>query len=79
MKKRITVFIEHHDDDTDFLFMESWIKKWADLIYIQDYSTGGWEHCWDLEAPAEAIEEIPEDWLCDSVWAGIGKGNLKRQ
>ena len=46
----------HVDDNTDYLFMESWFKKWGDAIHVEDHSTGGYEHIWDIEAPLEAID-----------------------
>ncbi|WP_321349425.1 hypothetical protein [Halopseudomonas oceani] len=67
--KKVTIYIDHLDDDADFVFMKKWLAKWEVEVTIADYSTGGWEHCWDLEAPEEAIQEIPEDWLCASDWA----------
>ena len=70
--KRITIYIDHVDDDSDFIFMEAWLEKWKNDIHIEDYSTGGWEHTWDIEAPHDAVKEIPENWLCSSEWAGIG-------
>lgn len=71
-KKWITIYIDHVDDHTDYLFMGAWIKKWKKEIHIENYSTGGAEHIWDIEAPYEAVKEIPENWLCASDWAGIG-------
>ena len=62
--KKVTIYIDHVDDDADFVFMQHWIEKWKDVVRVADYSTGGWEHIWDLEAPEEAISEIPEDWHC---------------
>ena len=53
---RITVYVDHVDDDSDFLFVKNWIKKWGDAIHIQDYSAGKWEHIWDFEAPVEAVK-----------------------
>jgi hypothetical protein len=67
---RITVFIEHDDSDKDYLFMKSWLDKWANSIKVQKYSTGGWEHIWDIDAPETAVNEIPKGWLCSSDWAG---------
>ncbi len=67
--KKVTIYIDHLEDDSDFVFMQEWLKKWKEVAKIVDYSTGGWEHCWDLEAPEEAVSEIPKDWHCASKWA----------
>jgi len=69
--KRISIFVLHNEDSSDFDWMEAWIKKWKNLnkLKVADYSTGGWEHYWDIEAVQEAIEELPEEYLCASEWA----------
>lgn len=71
-KMKITVFVDHVDDNSDFLFMKSWLDKWEKSVHIENYSSGGWEHIWDIDAPEEAVKEIPKNWLCSSKWAGIG-------
>jgi hypothetical protein len=71
MKRRITVYIDHLDDNTDYLSMKAWIEKWKSELHIEDYSSGGYEHCWDFEVPEAAVLELPSEWLCASDWAGI--------
>ena len=72
MKERITIYIDHDEDDSDYLFMQSWFEKWEGVVRIESHSTGGWEHIWNVEAPQHSVKEIPKDWLCASEWAGIG-------
>lgn len=67
-RKRATIYIDHVDDDSDFVFMQAWLEKWKDEVHIDHYSSGGWEHVWDIEASDEALSEIPEDWFCASDW-----------
>lgn len=69
--KRISIFVLHNEDSSDFDWVGAWIKKWKNLnkLKVADYSTGGWEHYWDIEAVPEAIEEVPEEYLCASEWA----------
>jgi hypothetical protein len=67
--KKITIYIDHLDNDADFVFMKKWFEKWNGAVNIADYSSGGWEHCWDLAAPEEAIAELPKEWHCASEWA----------
>ena len=55
----------------EYLWVESWLEKWAEKVAIVNYSSGGWEHLWDVSGPIEAIEEIPSNLLCGSDWAGI--------
>ncbi|MGR2739665.1 hypothetical protein ACUY1T_14540 [Billgrantia sp. Q4P2] len=67
--QKVTIYVDHVDDASDFDFMQEWLKKWEGVVRVTDYSTGGWEHIWDLEGPEEAISEIPKDWHCSSKWA----------
>ncbi|WP_151715307.1 hypothetical protein [Acinetobacter sp. TUM15071] len=67
--KKITIFVMDVDSSEDFDRVEAWLEKWKNLVIIDDYCGGGWEHYWDVEAPVEAIIEIPKEWLCSSVWA----------
>jgi len=49
--------------------VRAWLKKWEGKVRVADYSTGGYEHLWDIEGPEEAIAELPKEWLCDSKWS----------
>ena len=70
-QKRITIFVLHHEDASDFEWVQAWILKWkrADQLKVVDYSSGGWEHLWDIEASSDAVAEVPENYLCDSEWS----------
>jgi hypothetical protein len=69
--KRITVYIEDAGEEPsrEFVWMQAWLARWVDQVRVADYSSGGWEHVWDLEGPQEAVEEVPAEWLCSSEWA----------
>lgn len=67
--KRITIFVLHHDDSADFDWVSAWLERWKGQVTIADYSSGGWEHLWDIEAPQAAVSEVPEDFLCSSAWS----------
>jgi hypothetical protein len=69
--KRISIFVLHNEDSRDFDWVHAWVLKWkrTDQLRVADYSTGGWEHCWDVETVPEAIAEVPEEFLCASEWA----------
>ena len=66
---RATIYVDHVESSKDFDFVEDWLKKWEGKVRVADYSTGGWEHTWDVEGPEEAILEIPTEWLCESKWS----------
>ena len=69
--KRITIFVLHDEDSSDYEWVAAWIIKWKSefKLTVHDYSTGGWEHLWDIEATEEAVKEVPPDYLCDSEWS----------
>jgi hypothetical protein len=67
--KRITIFVMHGDDETDYKAAEAWFERWQNQVNVVDYSSGGWEHLWDVEASAEAVADLPKDFLCDSQWS----------
>jgi hypothetical protein len=67
--RRVTLFVMHGDDDADYRLIEAWFARWKDQIVIMDYSTGGWEHLWDVETTPEALAEVHSDWLCASAWS----------
>ena len=67
--KKATIYVDHVDSPKDFDFVQAWLKKWEGEVHVVDYSTGGWEHIWDIEVSNEALSEIPADWLCSSKWS----------
>jgi hypothetical protein len=69
--KRITIFVMHGDDNTDYKAAMAWFERWRDQVIEVEYSSGGWEHLWDVEASVEAIADLPKDFLCDSEWRNL--------
>jgi hypothetical protein len=69
--KRMTIFVDHaHDGPSDgFNWVQAWLARWQGAVRVAKYSTGGWEHLWDIEGPAEAVAEVPDDLVCASKWA----------
>lgn len=69
--KRITIFVLDRDDkdSEEYLWVEKWLAKWGTTIHVAGYSTGGYEHIWDIEGPEDAISEVPNEFLCDSAWS----------
>lgn len=56
--RRITLFADDSGDEpsADYLWVEAWLKRWEGQVRVAHYSTGGWEHVWDVEAPAADAE-----------------------
>jgi len=69
---RITIFAGDFEDapSADYQWVTSWLERWKAALRVADYSTGGSEHIWNVEATEEAIAEVPEHLLCASEWSG---------
>lgn len=69
--RRATIYVDHLGDGTppELQLVLDWLDRWQDNVRVVDYSTGGWEHSWNVEGPVEAITELPPDLLCDVDWA----------
>ena len=67
--EHLTLFVMDGDDDTDYKLALAWFDQWAAEVNVVDYSSGGWEHLWDIQATANAAASVPKDWLCDSEWS----------
>lgn len=70
MSRKVTLYVDHVEDSTEFDRVQEFLSRWGSAITVANYSTGGWEHCWDLLVPEEAHTEIPVHWLCASEWVG---------
>jgi hypothetical protein len=69
---RITIFAGDFEDEpsADYKWVVAWLERWKTVLRVANYSTGGWEHIWDIEAPEDAIAEVPDNLLCASEWSG---------
>lgn len=68
---RATIFVDHIDDSAAFDLVIGWLERWKDSVRVEDYSTGGWEHMWDVEGPDDALSELPAEYLCSSTWTKL--------
>ncbi|MCL2011492.1 MAG: hypothetical protein FWG75_01710 [Cystobacterineae bacterium] len=68
MSRKVSIFVEDDEDSTEFDQVREFLARWGSAITIVNYSSGGWEHYWDLLVPESALAEIPEHWLCESKW-----------
>jgi hypothetical protein len=51
----------------------AWIDKWKDFLshLSGNQGCGCCVDMYDVEGPAEAIDDIPSTLLCGSEWAGV--------
>ena len=63
MNKRISFFVICYDDSSDLEFVKAWISKWKGSLEIIKHFKSDTQHSWDLNAPVEAIRELPDSWL----------------
>lgn len=72
--RRITIFADESGDDpsADAQWVRAWLERWQSRVRVAHYSSGGWEHLWDVEGPPEAIAEVPIHLLCESAWSDPG-------
>ena len=68
---RATLFLMDPDDrpPPEFHLVQAWFEKWKGVVKEVHYSSGGWEHCWDVEGPLVAFRDIPKRLFCLSDWA----------
>lgn len=52
----------------EFVWVQQWLERWKDEVRVVDYSTGGWEHLWNVEGPVEALREVPMEIRCAGEW-----------
>lgn len=69
--KATIVAMDAEDETSDeYIAAKKWLKKWEADVEIVEYSTGGWEHIWDVIGTRQAIEDLPDMISCSSDWAG---------
>jgi hypothetical protein len=68
--RRATIYCDDigQKRSAEFVLVQDWMKRWEGKVRVADYSSGGWEHIWDVEGPPEAINELPPELLCSSEW-----------
>jgi hypothetical protein len=73
---RATVFvITDHKGDWDLAC--EWVERWRPRMQVCPEEPGGCLCCvawWDVDAPTEALDELPRSLLLSSDWAkGAGR------
>jgi len=67
---RLTIFVDHpgNEDPPELIWVLEWLDRWKGTVRVANYSSGGWEHLWDVEGPLPALREVPAELRCDGAW-----------
>ena len=68
---QMTIFADDPGEERsgDYEWVAAWLDRRKPVLRVADYSTGGWEHVWNIEGPEEAIADVPDHLLCVSEWS----------
>jgi hypothetical protein len=69
--QRITIYADDSGSEpsADAQWVLAWLARWGGEVRVANYSSGGWEHVWDVEGPPRAIAEVPDHLRCGSEWS----------
>jgi len=68
---RATVLVETDHED-EWQLAQNWIERWRDKMAVCPDEPKGCLCCvafWDVDAPQEALDELPEHLLAVSEWS----------
>jgi len=67
--KRATLCIESNPENVAAI--DAWFSRWGEKLTYKspNQGCGCCVHIWDVEAPSEAIDELPKRVLSSSKWA----------
>jgi hypothetical protein len=71
----VVAFIDH---EGEFELAESWVTRWRTRMSVCPDEPGGCLCCvasWDVDAPDQALAELPKEMLAGSAWVSSGKRN----
>jgi hypothetical protein len=66
------------DNEGEYELAGAWIERWRDRMSVCPDEPGGCLCCvasWDVDAPDEALAELPQSMLAGSDWVTNGKRN----
>jgi hypothetical protein len=71
MLRRATIFVSviGESGEADYRWVREWFARWGNGVRIESECGSSPDWSWDVEAPAEAIAEIPERLSAVSQWA----------
>ncbi|MGF1543135.1 MAG: hypothetical protein ACFB00_01270 [Parvularculaceae bacterium] len=78
--RRESIFVMDADDapSDNYLWAENWLARNGGRVKVVDHVSGGYEHQWDVEGPADILSEIPEELRCDSEWTRAEDPSARR-
>lgn len=65
------------DRSGEWELVEAWIERWRDRMTVCPEEPGGCWCCvatWDVDAPAEALKELPQHMFAGSEWVSGQSG-----
>jgi hypothetical protein len=63
------------DEEDDWRLANEWVDRWRDRMAVCPEGPGGCLCCvawWDVDAPQEALDELPPRLLAGSEWSRGG-------
>lgn len=69
--RRATLIVETHGGDADRLRLEGWLARWESRLAhcSENLGCGCCVDIYEVEAPAEALDELPGHFLGGSDWS----------
>jgi hypothetical protein len=71
MLVRATIFVTviPGRGQADYRWVREWFARWGDRVRIESESGSSPDWSWDVEAPAEAVAELPDRLSALSPWS----------
>jgi hypothetical protein len=68
---RATLFVAAVSErgEAEYRWVREWFARWGDRVRIERDDGSDPDYYWDVEGPAEAVAEIPEELTCLSEWS----------
>ena len=79
VRATIAIMDAEREPSPEARWVRSWFERWGEAVRVANYSTGGFEHLWDVEGPPEAIQELPEEFTAISEWSRKPYGAVRER
>jgi len=70
---RLTIFADDAGNamSADAAWVFAWLEQNNGAVEICEYSSGGYEHLWNVKGTEHILEQVPERLQCGSEWSGL--------